>query len=66
MKTIEVGGDAIELTTDIFGLFGDRKSAVIDSGTTLAYLTPEVFEPFMKKVATEALEVPFIWILLSK
>lgn len=50
MKTIEVGGDAIELTTDIFGLFGDRKSAVIDSGTTLAYLTPEVFEPFMKKI----------------
>lgn len=55
MKSIEVGGDVVDLPTDLFGLFEDRNGAVIDSGTTLAYLAPEVYEPFMKKVVIEAL-----------
>ena len=53
MKSVEVGGDVVDLPTDLFGLFEDRNGVVIDSGTTLAYLSPEFYEPFMKKVVTE-------------
>ncbi|TQD80468.1 hypothetical protein C1H46_033981 [Malus baccata] len=41
MKSIEVGGDVLNLPTDLFGLFEDWNRAVIDSGTTWAYLAAE-------------------------
>ncbi|TQD94162.1 hypothetical protein C1H46_020210 [Malus baccata] len=50
VKSVEVGGDVVDFPTDLFGLFEDRNGVVIDSGTTLAYLSPEFYEPFMKKI----------------
>lgn len=49
MKAIEVGGDVLELPTDIFDA-GDGKGTIIDSGTTLAYLPELVYESVMNKV----------------
>lgn len=49
MKEIEVGGDVLELPTDIFS-DGDQRGTIIDSGTTLAYLPETVYELMMAKV----------------
>ncbi|KAF8038468.1 hypothetical protein BT93_B1109 [Corymbia citriodora subsp. variegata] len=49
MKALEVGGDVIELPTDLFG-FGNENEAIIDSGTTLAYLPGEIYNPLMEKI----------------
>lgn len=49
MKAIEVGGDVLELPTDVFDT-GARRGTIIDSGTTLAYFPDEVFDPLMKKI----------------
>nr|XP_017225601.1 PREDICTED: aspartic proteinase-like protein 2 isoform X2 [Daucus carota subsp. sativus] len=49
MKAVEVGGDVLELPTDIFDA-GDNRGTIIDSGTTLAYLPDEVLRPMMKKI----------------
>lgn len=49
MKAIEVGGDVLELPTDIFDT-GDRTGTIIDSGTTLAYLPDTVYDPLVTKV----------------
>lgn len=54
LESLEVGGDVIELPTSaldkIFGSSGDQNMAIFDSGTTLAYLPPEMQEPLVKKV----------------
>lgn len=57
MKAVEVGGDVLELPTDIFDA-GDNRGTIIDSGTTLAYLPDEVLRPMMKKVYNK-FRVPF-------
>ncbi|KAA8538850.1 hypothetical protein F0562_025542 [Nyssa sinensis] len=49
MKAIEVGGDVLQLPTDVFDTEAG-KGTIIDSGTTLAYLPQEVFTPLMTKV----------------
>lgn len=53
LESLEVGGDVIDLPTSaldkIFGS-GDQNMAIFDSGTTLAYLPPEMQEPLVKKV----------------
>lgn len=54
LESLEVGGDVIALPTSaldkIFGSSGDQNMAIFDSGTTLAYLPPEMQEPLVKKV----------------
>lgn len=50
MKDIEVDKDVIELSTGIFD-FGDDRAAVIDSGTTLAYLPEKIYTQLMEKVS---------------
>ncbi|KAL3749766.1 hypothetical protein ACJRO7_010827 [Eucalyptus globulus] len=52
MKAVEVGGDVIELPTDIFG-FGGENEAIIDSGTTLAYLPGDIYSPLMEKIMAQ-------------
>ncbi|XP_048324804.2 aspartic proteinase 36 [Ziziphus jujuba] len=52
MKAIEVGGDVLELPTDIFDT-GDRSGTIIDSGTTLAYLPDTVYDPLVTKVLAQ-------------
>lgn len=49
LKDLEVGGDSIQLPTDIFDLSSGRE-AIIDSGTTLAYLPATVYDQILEKV----------------
>ncbi|KAK4797109.1 hypothetical protein SAY86_029435 [Trapa natans] len=49
MKAVEVGGDVLQLPTDVFDT-GYQKGTIIDSGTTLAYLPEEVYDPMLKKI----------------
>lgn len=49
MKAVEVGGEVLNLPTDVFET-GERKGTIIDSGTTLAYIPEEIYEPMMKKI----------------
>lgn len=49
MKAIEVGGDMLNLPTDVFDTDLSR-GTIIDSGTTLAYLPDEIYEPLIAKV----------------
>lgn len=44
-----VGGDPIQLPTDLFDSTNGR-GTIIDSGTTLAYLPDSVYEQLMEKV----------------
>lgn len=49
MKSVEVGGDSLDLPTDLFAT-GSQRGTIIDSGTTLAYLPDEIYQPLMEKV----------------
>ncbi|KAI4350173.1 hypothetical protein L6164_010682 [Bauhinia variegata] len=49
LKDIEVDKDFLDLPTSIFD-FGTGQRAIIDSGTTLAYLPSSVYEQLMSKV----------------
>ncbi|KAF5745877.1 putative Aspartic proteinase Asp1 precursor [Tripterygium wilfordii] len=49
MKALEVGGDILDLPTDVFDS-GDGKGTIIDSGTTLAYLPEVVYEALMTQI----------------
>lgn len=49
MKDIELGGDILQLPADVFDT-GDQRGTITDSGTTLAYLPEEVYNPMLKKV----------------
>ncbi|KAF9669467.1 hypothetical protein SADUNF_Sadunf14G0110600 [Salix dunnii] len=46
MTAVQVGRDFLSLPTDVFEA-GDRKGAIIDSGTTLAYLPEMVYKPLI-------------------
>ncbi|KAJ1409296.1 Xylanase inhibitor, C-terminal [Sesbania bispinosa] len=48
LKNIEVDGDVLQLPSDIFDS-GNGKGAVIDSGTTLAYLPSIVYDQLIPK-----------------
>ncbi|PKI45096.1 aspartic proteinase-like protein 2 isoform X1 [Punica granatum] len=52
MKAVEVGGDVLQLPTDVFET-GEQKGTIIDSGTTLAYLPEEVYNPMLKKILAQ-------------
>lgn len=49
MTAIQVGLDFLNLTTDIY-MINDKKGAIIDSGTTLAYLPQEIYVPLVKQI----------------
>ncbi|XP_051139999.1 aspartic proteinase 36-like [Andrographis paniculata] len=49
MKAIEVGGQFLNLPTDLFDT-GSSRGTIIDSGTTLAYLPSEVYQMLMNKM----------------
>lgn len=52
MKAIEVGSTFLSLPTDVFDT-GERKGTIIDSGTTLAYLSEVVYDPLMTKILSQ-------------
>ncbi|GLT51854.1 hypothetical protein SLA2020_252320 [Shorea laevis] len=56
MKEVDVGGEALDLPTDVFET-GDRKGTIIDSGTTLAYLPEAIYDPLMKRILGERPEI---------
>ncbi|KAL2330166.1 hypothetical protein Fmac_017747 [Flemingia macrophylla] len=49
LKDMEVGGDPIQLPTDIFDSSNGR-GTIIDSGTTLAYLPASIYDQLMEKI----------------
>lgn len=49
LKAIEVGGDVLQLPTDIFDV-GEKRGTIIDSGTTLAYLPDLVYKQVIEKI----------------
>ncbi|CAA3021087.1 aspartic ase 2 [Olea europaea subsp. europaea] len=49
MRAVEVDGDSLDLPSDLFGT-DSQGGTIIDSGTTLAYLPDEIYEPLMEKV----------------
>ncbi|XP_020535047.1 aspartic proteinase 39 isoform X2 [Jatropha curcas] len=52
MSAVQVGGDFLHLPTGVFEA-GDRKGAIIDSGTTLAYLPEVVYDPLISKIFSQ-------------
>lgn len=58
MTSIEVGLVPLSLPSEIF-LLGNKTGAIIDSGTTLAYLPDAIYHPLVKKVVT-----PFSYVCL--
>lgn len=49
LKAVEVGGDVLQLPTDIFDV-GAKRGTIIDSGTTLAYLPDLVYKQVLQKI----------------
>lgn len=52
MTAVQVGHEFLSLPTDVFEA-GDRKGAIIDSGTTLAYLPEMVYKPLVSKIISQ-------------
>ena len=53
MTAVQVGRDFLNLPTDIFETEDNRNGAIIDSGTTLAYLPELIYEPLVTKVVMQ-------------
>ncbi|KAK9063072.1 hypothetical protein SSX86_016942 [Deinandra increscens subsp. villosa] len=49
LKDIEVGGEVLQLPTDIFDV-GEKRGTIIDSGTTLTYLPDLVYKQVIEKI----------------
>ncbi|XP_021614275.1 aspartic proteinase 39 isoform X3 [Manihot esculenta] len=52
MTAVQVGHDFLDLPIEVFEA-GDWKGAIIDSGTTLAYLPEMVYEPLVSKIISQ-------------
>ncbi|VVA90128.1 unnamed protein product [Arabis nemorensis] len=52
MTAVQVGQEFLDIPADLFQA-GDRKGAIIDSGTTLAYLPEIIYEPLVKKITSQ-------------
>ncbi|WCJ27541.1 Eukaryotic aspartyl protease family protein [Euphorbia peplus] len=52
MTAVQVGTEYLNLSAEVFES-GDRKGAIIDSGTTLAYLPEIVYAPLVSKIISE-------------
>lgn len=59
LKSVEVGGQFLNLPTDLFDT-GSSRGTIIDSGTTLAYLPSEVYQQLLDKVCN------YIFILIKE
>jgi len=58
MTAVQVGQEFLTIPADLFQP-GDRKGAIIDSGTTLAYLPEIIYEPLVKKVQFKKISSSF-------
>ncbi|KAH9670733.1 hypothetical protein KPL70_017091 [Citrus sinensis] len=50
LEEVEVGGNPLDLPTSLLGT-GDERGTIIDSGTTLAYLPPMLYDLVLSQVA---------------
>ncbi|KAM0916059.1 hypothetical protein ACQ4PT_010413 [Festuca glaucescens] len=58
MKSIDVGGTALQLPPHIFET-GEKKGTIIDSGTTLTYLPELVYKDIMAKIFEKHQDMTF-------
>lgn len=63
MTAVQVGHDLLNLTVDGY-VVGGKTGAIIDSGTTLAYLPEFIYEQLVKKVSHSLVQM--ILILLQR
>ncbi|KAH6757854.1 Eukaryotic aspartyl protease family protein [Perilla frutescens var. hirtella] len=52
LKSVEVGGQFLNLPTDLFDT-GSSRGTIIDSGTTLAYLPSEVYQQLLDRMMAQ-------------
>ncbi|KAL6504008.1 hypothetical protein OROGR_025931 [Orobanche gracilis] len=52
LRGIDVGGKSLDLPTGFFG-FGPSRRAIIDSGTTLAYLPSDVYQQLVNEMMSD-------------
>lgn len=52
LKSVEVGGQFLNLPTDLFDT-GSSRGTIIDSGTTLAYLPSEVYQQILDRMRAQ-------------
>ncbi|KAL7148461.1 hypothetical protein ABFS83_06G179800 [Erythranthe nasuta] len=52
LKAVDVGGKLLDLPTTFFGL-GPSRRAIIDSGTTLAYLPSDIYQHIVDQMAAQ-------------
>lgn len=50
LQSISVGGQTLPIDPSVFATTG-RQGTIVDSGTTLAYLTDEAYDPFISAVS---------------
>ncbi|KAI3826436.1 hypothetical protein L1987_00484 [Smallanthus sonchifolius] len=50
LLSISVNGQTLSIDPSIFATSGSRGGTIIDSGTTLAYLTEEAYDPFVDAI----------------
>ncbi|KZV44002.1 aspartic protein-like protein 2 [Dorcoceras hygrometricum] len=65
MTSVQVGLDFLNLTSDVYMING-KKGAIIDSGTTLAYLPQEIYVPLVKQVTFTIVLIKFIKYLVLR
>lgn len=51
MKSISVNGQLLPIDSAVFATSGNR-GTIVDSGTTLAYLVGEAYDPFVSAVSS--------------
>jgi len=57
LQSISVNGQALQIDPSVFATSSNR-GTIVDSGTTLAYLAEEAYDPFVNAVS-------FFWVISS-
>ena len=52
LLSISVNGQTLSIDPSMFATSGSRGGTIIDSGTTLAYLAEEAYDPFVEAVSS--------------
>ncbi|KAL4193063.1 hypothetical protein AMTRI_Chr06g197470 [Amborella trichopoda] len=58
LKAIDVGGSVLDLPSNVFGS-GDGQGTIIDSGTTLAYITEGAYKPVISAIMSYGPKLKF-------
>lgn len=52
LQSISVNDKMLSIDPSVFAINDDKAGTIVDSGTTLAYLTEEAYTPFVDAVST--------------